>query len=518
MPRIAIQTVRSAIPAIVTILVLFGSASSVHAGDLRQIPARQQSETNFSSYDLTVELIPERSEIAGTMTVDWINTTDESQASLYFRLFPNADYYGNGGTDVLAAAADRASVEPIEGDDPTLLEIPLPEPLAVNDRTVIELAFQTVIPEPTGASFGVFGGSIDQGWTLADWYPIVAGWEEGSGWYLAPPTRFADPTFGDAATYRVSFTAPGDLHVVSSGHEMSATPRLQAGTTLHEIESGPGRDFTLSLFPKTSFTDIETAEEAVDDVIIRASLPGSIAVPGLTDAIVEIASDAFPLYESWLGAYEQPELDLTIANLSGATGVAWNGIIWLDLADIAADGALSEEEVAQLRFVITHEVGHQWIAGIIGSNNNDHGFMSEGLTNTLAILVLRDRLGESGAEDYLRGWVAGPYAALVRDGRDAIADEPVTNDSNIVLRSSAIYGKAALGFEAIRQEIGDPAFFAALSAYAADYRFAVSDPADLLHAFEAAAERELSSLWSFWFEESTTTIDDVDAVLNGFAD
>lgn len=480
MPHIFVKPIRSTILVIVSFLSLLGSASTAHPRVLHQAGATQPSTTDLTSYDLIAELEPERSRIAGTMTVDWINTTDESQESIYFRLFPNAGYYGDGGTVVLAAAADRVPVEPIEGDDPTLLEIPLPEPLPVSERMRIELAFQTVIPGPTDASFGVFGGSVDGGWTLADWYPIVAGWEEGSGWYLAPPTQFGDPTFGEAATCRVLFTAPDDLRVVSSGSETTETAQLGAGTTLHEIESGPGRDFTLSLLPETSLTDIETATQQVDSVTIRASLPGSLAVPGLADTIVEIATDVFPVYRSWLGAYDEPELDITTATLSGATGVSWNGIIWLDLVDIAADGDLSLDETAQLRFVLTHEIGHQWISGIVGSNNNDHGFMTEGLTNTLAVLVFRDRLGEAEAENYLRGWVAGPYAALVRDGRDVIADEPLTDDTNIVIRSLAIYGKAALGFEAIRQELDDPAFFAALRSYATDYRFAVSDPDDLL--------------------------------------
>ena len=49
-----------------------------------------------------------------------------------------------------------------------------------------------------------------------------------------------------------------------------------------------------------------------------------------------------------------------------------------------------------------------------------------------------------------------------------------------------VYGKAALGFGAIRAEIGDEAFFAALKDYSLAFRFEVATPADLRAAFERA--------------------------------
>ena len=105
---------------------------------------------------------------------------------------------------------------------------------------------------------------------------------------------------------------------------------------------------------------------------------------------------------------------------------------------------------------------------------------------------------------------------LESDG-DGIADAPITEDTDIAARSHLVYGKAALGFEAIRQAIGNEAFFAGLAVYAHDYRFAVSTPDDLRHAFEGASGDDLDMLWSFWFEEEATTTADVDAILEGFA-
>jgi aminopeptidase N len=51
-------------------------------------------------------------------------------------------------------------------------------------------------------------------------------------------------------------------------------------------------------------------------------------------------------------------------------------------------------------------------------------------------------------------------------------------------------------------EIGEEAYFAALTAYYTDHLFGVSAPNDLQRAFEQAAGRHLGAFWRYWFEEA----------------
>jgi aminopeptidase N len=246
------------------------------------------------------------------------------------------------------------------------------------------------------------------------------------------------------------------------------------------------------------------------------TLPES--APDLAQFMAGTAADAMTVYESWMGEYPSPEFDISVASLSGANGVSWSGLTWFSLGPLVADGIVTEEEKVGLAFVILHEVGHQWIADIVGSNNNDHGFMTEGLVNALAVLAADEIFGEERADMYLRSWVAGPYSSLLNDGRDGVADATLTNDTNGVIRTLLIYGKAAVGFIAIREDIGEDAFLQALAAYSSDYRFAISEPDDLLAAFESASGSELDDLWSFWFTEKSAKSADLVEVLDAFAD
>src|SRR5688572_20227938 len=63
-----------------------------------------------------------------------------------------------------------------------------------------------------------------------------------------------------------------------------------------------------------------------------------------------------------------------------------------------------------------------------------------------------------------------------------------------------IYLRGALGFAALRQEVGFRAFFAGLRDYATRFRFAVATPDDLRAAFERAARRDLTAFWRETFE------------------
>jgi hypothetical protein len=389
--------------------------------------------------------------------------------------------------------------------------------VAAGNHVAIELTFETVIPTTSDAALGMLGGGDETGWWLADWYPILAGWEEGTGWYLAAPTRFGDPTFAESATYDLALTMPEGLEVLGSGTTVARSDDPTHGESTTLIATGPGRDLTLSVFPMMHVNLGETVTQEIAGFDVRVTIPEPLAIPGLAGAIIEIASETLPVYEEWLGEYPHAELDITTAPLAGAIAVAWNGIIWLDLEQVAADGQLSVDELAALRFTLGHELSHQWIAGIVGSNNNDHGFMSEGLANILSVLAIRERFGISIAGNYLHDWVASGYVAMVAGGEDGIADAPIANETDIVARSRLIYGKGALGFEAIRQAIGDEAFFAGLADYALEYRFAISEPVDLEAAFEDASGVDISSLWTFWFRDDTATTADIDEVLDGFA-
>jgi hypothetical protein len=336
-----------------------------------------------------------------------------------------------------------------------------------------------------------------------------------NGWYLDPPTIFGDPTLSQTADYRVRVTAPAGYTLLGSGTETTAPQ--PGGAVLTEFDAPTAREFAMSVLPGAEGAGIVVARTTVGETALTLSLPQALVVPGVEDLMLETAAAAFPVYEDMLGAYPEGNIDLTFADLGGASGVSWAGLVWLDLAPFVADGEVSEIEQIRLRFLIVHEMGHQWIGNIVGANTNDHQFLGEGLDNALTVAAFRQMDGVETAERYLRADVAGAYVALLKDGRDGVVDVPVSNDLNGVIHSILVYGKAAVGFEAIRQQIGDEAFMRAIARYAGAFRFGLGTPTDLLAAFESASGAELDATWTFWFQSETATVADAEAVLDAYA-
>jgi aminopeptidase N len=131
--------------------------------------------------------------------------------------------------------------------------------------------------------------------------------------------------------------------------------------------------------------------------------------------------------------------------------------------------------------VVAHEVAHLWWGAIVGVDSNDHGFMNEGLATYSAIEYQGWTEGAGARAAAFEAWALGPAWALLERG-DAVVDLPARDEQDATTRSWAVYGKATLGFVAIREAIGVAAFEAGLRAYAEEWAFGIAEPADRVAA------------------------------------
>jgi aminopeptidase N len=70
------------------------------------------------------------------------------------------------------------------------------------------------------------------------------------------------------------------------------------------------------------------------------------------------------------------------------------------------------------------------------------------------------------------------------------------------LYSALVYGKGPLFFHALRQELGDEAFFTLLQAYFASYRYGIASGPDLLAVVDGVSGRDLRVLFQEWLTYS----------------
>src|SRR5215203_5792766 len=132
----------------------------------------------LASYAITARFRPDNHRITATMSVVFTNFTGETLDELAFRLYPNADYYDEGYLVIATAKVDGNPVTPDYHAEKTVMYLPIKEALAPGGQVIVDLNFRTVIPTNSNGTFGVFSYRTESNiWTLADWYPIIAGWD-----------------------------------------------------------------------------------------------------------------------------------------------------------------------------------------------------------------------------------------------------------------------------------------------------------------------------------------------------
>ncbi|HEU0115730.1 MAG TPA: M1 family metallopeptidase [Thermomicrobiales bacterium] len=485
------------------------AASDRYAGvqpSLRSAIAARTKAT-LSRYTMDVTLDPAASTIGGDAQVVYRNDAPVALGEVWFRLFPNADYYGDGGTDVRDMTVDGAPATPALGVAGTALRVPLPQPVAPDGSVTIAFRFTTTVPADSHGSFGIFSHDTATGtWVLADWHPVLAVYQQDGGWSLPAPTPAGDPTFAASALYDVTIHAPNGLRVVAPGAETDLPGG--DGIAVHRFVAGPAREFTV-----VADDDYASASRDAGGVTIAVWTQPAVDA-AVRQQTLDVAARALGLYDQRFGAYPFTRLDIVDVRLDQALGISWTGLIFLDGAGMFAQMAKSNP--VGFATVLSHEVSHLWWGATVGADSNAHAYLNEGLATISSLFYQEQTAGVDVARQQLNAWVIGPARSLLHSG-DAVVDLPETANENEDIRAWAVYGKASVGFLAIRNAIGDAAFWAGLHDYATRFQFGIPGPNDLRAAWERASGKNLDALWSQWFDQTDLTQQQIDAVVAAFA-
>jgi hypothetical protein len=440
--------------------------------------------------DVTLEAGPDAGVLTGSAGIDYVNDTGAPIDEVPIRL------YANGTVDAIVITAATVAGTPVEPELSvynSVATLPLGEELAPEASIALHLDFSVTVPFGNVLHYGILGiDPEDDTWALAHWYPLVAGWVDGEGWELDPPSYKGDPIFSTVSTYDVTIHAPAAMHLVTSG--VVEQQETSGDTQTARYVTGPSRDFTIVADDDFIATSIEVNGTTINSWY----LPGE-ETNG--EAVATYAGRALEYFNELIGPYPYAELDLLSVEVYGALGVEFPQLIYMARDYYSRDLALNEPN--NLEFTVAHEVLHQWWYGMVGNNQYEHAFIDEGLTNYISgDLYFRHVYGDAPGQAMSESAFRNPYRNGLDNRGDRIVDTPsddFSTDSDYVF---AMYFKAPMGFAAIHDEIGDAAFTAGLRAYYTEFRFDIADPTDLLHAFEMASGQELDDLWNLWFEET----------------
>ena len=304
-----------------------------------------------------------------------------------------------------------------------------------------------------------------------------------SGWYPQPSPMF---------NFRVKLSLPADQRALVAGRLLDETlPEGNNGryratfefaqlTDGIDLMAGPWR-VREKLLPK----DAKTGTPALR---LRTYFPADLdAETGLAEAYLEDSRRYIERYSSEIGAYPYSEFSVVASPLPTGFGMP-------TLTYIGAD-------VLRLPFIRATSLGHEILHNWWGNGvyvNYEQGNWSEGLTTFMADYAFKETAANDTSRDMRLGWLRD-FSALSNEARQPLREFRGRTHS----ASAAVgYGKAAMLFVMLRDQIGEKAFRQGIRDFWAKNQFRVASWQELQIAFESASGRDLKAFFAGWLDAS----------------
>lgn len=323
------------------------------------------------------------------------------------------------------------------------ITVPLGGILPDGATVTIAVPFRATLRSTTGGDTWLFtraNGITD----LYRWVP-----------WISRTTAFDRPNFGDPFVTPVSpsvtlrFRTDVRTKVVVNGRRTSVS--ADGLTTIWVLQNV--RDVVVN-----AAADYRVRSQQVGDTSVRVyTRPGQP-----TSSILSAAVNAVTRLEAKLGPYPWPVL--RIVQSAGGLGMEGPGVVWIP-AGVAS---------GNLRYLLMHEVAHQWFYGLVGNNQAREPFADEAITDMVA--------------RYLTGTRRASRCTTGALDRSIYAYSASCYYERVYIQGGNLLDNT-------RKRMGTGVFFATLRRYLADHRWELVHTRTLLDALDAATPLNLAAGW-----------------------
>ena len=355
------------------------------------------------------------------------------------------------------------------------------------DRTERELIVTPASPIATGSAFTTvvtYSGRpvpISEGTELFD-----LGWQtDGREAFVVSEPSGASTFFPvndhptDKATYTFRVTAPEDQTVVANGLLVSSDD-VGHGTRSWTYEAP---DPMASYLVQVAIGDYELVDAGrVGDVVIRHAFHRSIAdearlaVAGTAD-MLRLLTEVYGPYP--FGSYGVVAVD---EDLGFALETQTLTIIG---SDVARDGRGAD-------ILLLHELAHQWVGNVVSPATWRDIWLNEGFA-TYAEWLYTERTGGASAASQARQYAGIP-----------VLDLPPGDPGSVELFAPTVYVRGGMTLQALRERVGDDAFFRLLRRWVDDHRDGTASTDDFVGLAEEVTGQDLEALFDSWLYDPVT--------------
>jgi len=335
---------------------------------------------SYAGYDLQLKL-DEQGNFQAKALISVENRSADRFEDLVFYFLPNVFTAANKPAfmdDAADVEIDEIKVGGVKNDyelEYDRLTIPMSNGLASADQTLVEVSYRFTLPYGGFRFYQTLGNFY-----LAQWYPMLATYQEGAGWNQQRYRTGTESYHTAHSDFKVEYQIPRGYGIFSTSDQDPA-----AGSTTGVIEAKQVKEVFLAISK-----DMEVAREVVDGVEIRVL--GRSREQQELDVILGVAGEALHYFQQKIGPYPFKQLDIILDDQE-AGGMEYPGIVTV----------LPRSLFGTMQTTV-HEIAHQWFYGMMSNDPYQEGWLDEGLTTLATAMFFFDaqHLSEELAFDYPR--------------------------------------------------------------------------------------------------------------------
>jgi hypothetical protein len=429
-------------------------------------------ETRRTQYHFDLNLNYPAGSLTAIETIGYTNNTGDTLTELPL-IVPPAQ---QAGAFSLISLTDTQTQETLpttfEGQTLTLSLPTLLEPEASLSLTLI---FTLQLPEARHLL-----GRTDHQLLLTDWYPFVPPYQPDSGWLIQAPGAVGEYLAYPLADHTVNLrlSPPQEGLVVAASVPLASDD----GSTKSYI-AAQARNITFAFSPYFIDNSHTSPEVTIKAYVFPNHTP-------LGQRAADLAVEAWIFYESIYG--DNPREFMAVIEADLHDGMEYDGAFLL-----SEDYFNSADDSPQNYYtlLIVHETAHQWFYAQVANDQAAEPWLDEAFATYSELLYL-----EAFHPELVDWWWDYRVNAYQPSGW---VNSSIYDHASFRPYVNAVYLRGVQFLEALRQQIGDEAFFNLLKQYAAPTEDdALHTGADFFALVESVSGQDLSNLYAQYFQNT----------------
>lgn len=480
---------------------------------------------NRASYKIKIQVAPPNKSIIGTEEIVYTNNSPDTLTILNYKLIvnvhkPGAVRLNPVSTDYLTSGIhiDKYIENGEEkmwddSNDGTNKLIQLSKPLFPKGKIKLDINWHYDLSAQSDRE-----GAIDSTtFFLAYFYPRIAVYDDYQGWDMMTFTD-SQEFYNDFNDYEFEVTVPKNFIVWATGDLLNPedvlqneyAERLKKSMTSDEIIKVATQE-DLKKNQITKQTDTNTWKWTASDI---SDIAIAVSNTFNWDAGSVVADSSSNRQVSVQAAYDEKSKDFKEMVNYGKHAIDWfsnnypgvsypfskstivRGFSDMEYPMMVNDNSQLDPNIT--RSIVDHEIAHSYFPFYMGINETRFGFMDEGWATALEYLIGISYLGEERATSDFKLYRVDEWI----NDNSMDRDIPIITPSNIlsgVALNNNVYVKAAIGYLALKDLLGDDTFKLALQGYMDRWHGKHPIPWDFFYSINNISETNLNWFWNSWF-------------------